>query len=330
MRAILQNGYGLPEQVLSLGEVTRPKPDENGVLVRVCATSVNTPDWAQTLGVPYMLRLAINGFFPPKNAVLGDDVSGIVEEVGTNVTDFRPGDKVFGSVGKAGFSKGTGGTFCEYAVTPADSLVKKPDSMSFEEAAGAVMSGVTALVAVRDAAKVKPGTNILINGASGGVGTFAVQFAKKMGATVTGVCSTKNVDLVKSLGADHVIDYTQEDYTEGKQKYDVILDNVLNHSFKESARVLKPDGFVIPNSVGTDRNKWFGAIPMFFIKPSNYPVVNCDTSRANLDAVAKMVDSGDVKVVIDKVFSLEDAPEAVAHMASRRARGLVIIKVSDT
>lgn len=331
MKAILQNGYGPPQQVLTMGQVLKPvltnsSKDHDDVLVRILATSVNTPDWAQTLGIPYMLRLGIAGLGKPKNVVLGSDVAGIVEE--SNSADFLPGDAVYGSLDKTGFSKGTNGSFCEYAIIPASRLVKKPPNVSFEQAAGAVMSGVVALQAIRDAAQAKPGQSILINGASGGIGTFAIQIAKIMGATVTGVCSGRNVELVKSLGADRVIDYEKQDFTEGEEQYDVILDNVLNHSFKESKRVLKPGGYVIPNSVGTDRGKWFGAIPSFFVKPSDYPTIECEPTRENLEAIGSMISSGDVKVIIDKVYSFEETPEAVARMASRRPRGNVIIQVS--
>ena len=330
MKAIFQNGYGPPIEVLSVGQAPKPilnKDDTHSVLVRVCATSVNTPDWVQTLGIPYILRLGIAGLGTPKNVVLGTDVAGVVEV--SNSSEFRPGDKVFGSMSKDGFSKGTNGSFCEYAVLSTDRLAKKPHNVSFEEAAGAVMSGVVALQAMRDAAQCEPGRSILVNGATGGIGTFAVQIAKNMGAKVTGVCSGKNVEFVKSLGADRVIDYETQDFTEGDATYDVILDNVLNHSFKESNRVLNPGGYVIPNSVGTDRGLWFGAITSFFVKPSSYPTVEFQPTRENLETIGRMIASGDVKVVIDKVYSFEDTPEAVARMASRRPRGQVIIRVSE-
>lgn len=330
MRAFVQNGYGTPQEVLTLQNIPKPTLDasnKNDVLVKVCATSVNTPDWAQTLGIPYVLRLGIAGFGKPKNVVLGSDVAGIVEE--SNSSDFVKGDKVFGSVDKKGFSKGTNGSFCEYTIVPADRLAKKPPNVSMVDAAGAVMSGIVALQAIRNAAQAGPGRHILINGASGSIGTFAVQMAKNMGATVTGVCSGRNTGFVKSLGADYVIDYEKEDYTEGNEKYDVIFDNVLNHSFKESKRVLKPGGYVIPNSLGTDRGKWFGAIPAFFAKPSSYPTVDDNPSRENLQAIGEMIASGDVKVIKDKVYSFDETPEAVARMASRRPRGNVIIRVSE-
>jgi len=192
---------------------------------------------------------------------------------------------------------------------------------------------------IRDGAKIKKGsTEILINGASGGVGSFAIQIAKADGAkTITAVCSGRNADLVKSLGADYVIDYTKEDYTDPSnsdgnnnrpKQYDVILDNVLNKSYRQSRQILKENGFVIPNSIGLDRGSWFGAIPMFLFKPSNYPAINCDVNRQNLQTIADLVESGKVKVIIDKVYSLDESPKAVEYMASRRARGQVVIRVS--
>jgi len=325
MRAVLQNGFGAPETVLSLREdVPRPVlQSDDEVLVRVVSASVNTPDWISVLGVPYVARLVIRA----RDRMIGTDVAGIVAAVGPDAEEhFRIGDEVFGSTWGV---KRASGTFAEYTVVKAGSVAKKPKSVSFDEAAGAVMSGVTAYQAIRDAAKPKPGTKILINGASGGVGTFAVQMAKAQGAVVTAVCSGRNADLVRSLGADRVIDYTREDYTRGNELYDVILDNVMNRSFKESAKVLNKNGFIIPNSVGVDRSKWFGAIPSFLFKPSNYPVVDCKTTRENLEEVATMIDSGKTIVVVDKVFPLKDASKAVAFMASHRARGQVIVHVSD-
>ena len=332
MKAILQNGYGPPEQVLSMGTIPKPHlhpEDSSRVLVKIHATSVNTPDWAQTLGIPYMLRLGMAGLGrSPHNVVLGSDVAGIVEE-SNNHELFAPGDKVFGCIHKTGFHKDTNGSFCQYAILSTHHLAKIPPNLSMEQAAGAVMSGVVALQAMRDVAQAKPGRSILINGASGGIGTFAVQIAKTLGSTVTGVCSGRNVDFVKSLGADQVIDYEKQDYTKGDETYDVILDNVLNHSFKESGRVLKPGGYIIPNSIGTDRGKWWGAIPSFIVKPSSYPTVDFQPTRENLEAIGKMIDSGDVQVVIDKVYPFEETPQAVARMASRRPRGQVIIRVSS-
>lgn len=320
MKAVIQNGFGAPEQVLSVREVPRPVPASDEVLVRVISAAVNTPDWVSTMGVPYVLRLA----FSSKNRIIGTDVSGVVEAVGSKVnSDFKPGDHVFGS------TDGTSsGAFAEYALAKATMLAKKPDTVSFDEAAGSVMSGVTALQTLRDGAKLKPGMSILINGASGAVGTFAVQMAKNKGATVTGVCSARNAELVKSLGADHVVDYTKEDYTASDAKYDVILDNVMNKPFRESRKALKKDGFIIPNSVGVDRGKWFGAIPSFVFKPRNYPAIDCKSTRENLEEVSKLVSSGDVQVVIDKTFELDGAASAVTLKGSHRARGQFIVRVA--
>ena len=224
MKAIVQDRYGAPQRVLKLEEVDRPPVGDDDVLIRVRATSVNTPDWITVAGVPYVLRLRF-GLRRPPTPVRGTDVAGVVEAVGDNVTDLQPGDDVFGSAWDDTLA--TRGTFAELAVVPAAKLIKKPTGLTFEEAGASGMSGLTAMIAMRDVGKVGPGTRVLINGASGGVGTFAVQIAKALGAEVTGVCSTPNLELVRSLGADHVIDYTQEDFTRGEQRYDVILDNVI-------------------------------------------------------------------------------------------------------
>ncbi len=332
MKAILQTTYGAPEQVLVAGELERPTPNAGEVLVRVRASSVNTPDCIGTLGVPYVLRPLVVGLTGPVSAVRGSDVAGVVEAVGSGVVDFAPGDEVFGSVWIAsGFARGAQGAFCEYTVVPAGQLAKKPANTSFEEAAGAVMSGVTTLQALRDVAELAPGARVLINGASGGLGTFAVQIAKAMGAVVTGVCSTRNVELVRSLGADHVIDYTQEDYTKGEARYDVIFDNVMNHPPAASAAVLAPGGRFIPNSVGD--NRWLGTLPQMayagLFKAKDWRTVEYRPVRANLEALAALLESGAVRVVVDRVYPLEQAGAAVAHMASRRARGKVVLQVGE-
>jgi NADPH:quinone reductase-like Zn-dependent oxidoreductase len=256
----------------------------------------------------------------------------VVEAVGENVTDFQPGDEVFGSMWDTTLA--STGTLAEFAVVPAAQLIRKPASLSFEEAAGSVMSGITALIIIRDVAKVGPGTRVLVNGASGGVGTFAVQIAKALGADVTGVCSTRNLELVRSLGADHVIDYTKEDYTRGEQRYDVILDNVMNHPPSATARVLTPTGMLIPNSVGT-KGGLFGSLPRIaraaLLGLGSTNVQTSDTTvvvnRENLGALATLLESGDVKVVIDKIFPLSEAAHAVAHMLGHHARGKVAITV---
>jgi NADPH:quinone reductase-like Zn-dependent oxidoreductase len=249
-----------------------------------------------------------------------------VEAVGENVTDLRPGDEVFGSSWTNALA--TSGTFAEVAVVPAAQLTRKPPGLTFEEAGASVMSGITALIAMRDVGKVAPGTRVLINGASGGVGTFAVQIAKALGAEVTGVCSTRNVELVRSLGAEHVIDYTQEDFTRGGRRYDVVLDNVLNHRPSATARLLTPTGTLIPNSVG-NTGGLFAALPRMAQAAvmRRASTVTCVVNRENLEALAALLESGAVKAVIDKIYPLSEAGRAVAHMLGHHARGKVAIAV---
>ena len=208
MKAIVQDRYGAPKQVLRLDEVDQPSVGDDDALIRVQATRVNTPDWVTVKGIPYILRLKL-GLRQPRTPVRGTDVAGVVEAIGKHVTDLKPGDEVFGS--SWADTLATVGTFAEFTVAPASKLIRKPARLTFEEAAASVMSGLTALIAMRDVGKVRPGTRVLINGASGAVGTFAVQIAKALGGEVTGVCSTQNLELVRSLGAEHVIDYTAED-----------------------------------------------------------------------------------------------------------------------
>jgi NADPH:quinone reductase-like Zn-dependent oxidoreductase len=329
VKAVIQNGYGAPEQVLRLGEVDPPAVGDDEALIRVRATSVNTPDWLTVTGVPYILRLRF-GLRGPRTPVRGTDVAGVVEAVGANVTDLRPGDEVFGS--SWADSLATPGTFAELTVAPASQLVEKPAGLSFEEAAASVMSGVTALIAIRDVGKVEQGTRVLVNGASGGVGTFAVQIARSLGAEVTGVCSTANLELVRSLGAEHVIDYTKEDFTRGERRYDVILDNVLNRRPSDSVRVLAPSGTFIPNSVG-NTGGLFAGLPragraaLMGRGSTSVKFVRCLMNRPNLEALAALLTSGEVKVVIDRTYPLDEAASAVARMLGHHARGKVVITV---
>jgi NADPH:quinone reductase-like Zn-dependent oxidoreductase len=329
MKAIVQKGYGAPEQVLTLAEVDRPPVGDDDVLVRMRATSVNTPDWITVAGVPYLLRLR-SGLRRPSTPVRGTDVAGVVEAAGTNVNHLQPGDEVFGSLWDTTLT--TSGTFAELTVAPASKLIKKPAGLTFEDAGASVMSGLTALIAVRDVGRVGPGTLVLINGASGGVGTLAVQIAKSLGAEVTGVCSTRNVEVVRSLGAEHVIDYTQEDFTHSERRYDVILDNVLNHPPSATAKVLTPTGRLIPNSIG-NTGGFFAGLPrmaraaLMGRGSTDVQFVTCVVSRENLAALAALLGPGDVKVVIDNVYPLGEAGSAVAHMLGHHARGKVVITV---
>ena len=329
MKAIVQEGYGAPERVLELKEVDRPSVGDDDVLIRVRATSVNTPDWITVAGVPYIIRLKF-GLRKPPTPVRGTDIAGVVEAVGKNVTDLQPGDEVFGSWWADTLA--TQGTFAEFTVGPASRLIKKPVGLTFEEAAASVMSGLTAMIAMRDVGRVGPGTRVLINGASGGVGTLAVQIAKALGAEVTGVCSTRNLELVRSLGADHVIDYTEEDFTRGERRYDVILDNVMNHWPSATARVLTSTGMLIPNSVGNTGGLFAGLLRMARAGvmgrgSTNVQFVTCVVNRENLDALGSLLEAGDVKVVIGKVYPLSEAAEAVAHMLGHHAIGKVVIAV---
>jgi NADPH:quinone reductase-like Zn-dependent oxidoreductase len=329
MKAVVQQRYGDPERVLKLEHVDRPSAGDDDVLVRVRATSVNTPDWLTVTGVPYVLRLT-SGLRRPRTRVRGTDVAGVVEAVGNNAADLQPGDEVFGSTW--GGANSTPGTFAEYTAVPASQLIKKPAGLTFEDAAASVMSGVTALIAVRDVGGVGSGTRVLINGASGGVGTLAVQIAKALGAEVTGVSSTGNLDLLRSLGADHVVDYTKEDFTRSERRYDVILDNVLNHPPSNTARVLTPAGILIPNSVGNTGGLFAGLPRMAKATlmgrgSTDVRFVKCLVNDENLHSLAELLESGDVKVVIDKVYPLDEAASAVAHMLGHHARGKVAIAV---
>ncbi|HVS81997.1 MAG TPA: NAD(P)-dependent alcohol dehydrogenase, partial [Pyrinomonadaceae bacterium] len=250
MKAVVYTDYGPPD-VLEIRDIKKPVPNDDQVLVKVRATSVNPYDWHFIRGTPYIMRAMMVGLRKPTDPRLGVDYSGTVEAVGKNVTQFKPGDEVFG---------GRGGAFAEYVCARADrSITLKPANVSFEQAASVSIAGLTALQGLRDAGHVQPGQKVLINGASGGVGTFAVQIAKTLGADVTGVCSTRNLDLVRSLGADHVIDYTKEDFTKSDQHYDVILDNVGTQPLSGFRRVLTPKGIcVMIGGGGPNEGKWVG------------------------------------------------------------------------
>ena len=255
MKAIAQDMYGSPDDVLELRDIGIPVITDNDVLVRVRAAAVNPPDWAGVTGVPYIARIA-TGLRKPRNGVRGSDVAGTVAAAGTNVQDLRVGDEVLGS---------GAGTFAEYAVASGTNLVRKPATVTFEQAAAVPMSGLTALQALRDQGHVQPGQKVLINGAGGGIGTFAVQIAKTLGAEVTGVCSTTKVDLVRSIGADHVIDYTTEDFTRGDQRYDFILDNVLNHSLSRLLHAMKPKGTLVANG-GQFYKRWIAGTGVILVQ----------------------------------------------------------------
>jgi NADPH:quinone reductase-like Zn-dependent oxidoreductase len=330
MQAILQHGYGAPRDVLHLAQVPRPSPGDGEVLIRVRATSVNTPDWATVAGEPSIFRLGI-GLRRPRQRVRGSDVAGIVEAIGARVTGLRPGDEVFGSLWGS-TAKTSTGTFAEYAVVPESQVVRKPGALSFADAAASAMTGLTALLAMRDIGQAGEGSRVLVNGASGGVGTMAVQIAAALGAEVTGVCGPGNAELVRSLGAARVIDYTAEDFTRDRQRYDVILDNVLNRPPSATARLLAPRGVFIPNSIG-NTGGLLAALPRIArsmltgLGSTTVKTATLSVNRENLDALAGLLESGAVRVVVGKTYSLDRAADAVAHMLGHHARGKIAITV---
>src|SRR6266436_7614650 len=325
MKAIVYCDYGLAN--LKLEEVEKPLPNDDQILVRVRAASVNPYDWHFVEGTPYVVRAMGVGLRKPKDTRLGVDYAGTVEAVGKNVTQFKPGDEVFG---------GRGGAFAQYVCPRATRAVAlKPANVSFEEAASVNIAAITALQALRDKGKVQPGQKVLINGASGGVGTFAVQIAKSLGADVTGVCSTRNVDLVKSLGADHVIDYTKEDFTKGAERYDVMLDNVGNHSLSECRGVLTPNGkYVLIGGGGANEQGLLGGLgkalwAMLFSKFVNQQMgmMMADPSQKDLTILGDMMQSGKLNAVINRTYKLSEVPEAIRYLEEGHARGKVIITV---
>lgn len=316
MKAIVQNDYGSSD-VLKLADIEKPDVKEKEVLVKVHAASIHSGDYFGMRGDPFIARFAV-GFPKPKNYIPGFDVSGIVEEVGPKVTRLQPGDEVFGAPGSG---------CAEYVAAAEDKFVKKPNNLSFEEAAGVPTSCVTALMGIRDVGKVKQGQRVLINGASGGVGTFAIQIAKSLGACVAGVCSARNADMVRSIGADHVIDYTSEDFTKSTERYDLILDNVANHSFTEYRHVLSPTGAFIPNSGHAGMGFILKAfILSIFLRRQKTPFVAIPKNKHLLD-LQKLLETGKIKTVIDKTYPLKHTPEAMQYVGEGHARGKVVIKI---
>lgn len=328
MRAVVQHRYGPPE-VLALEEIHRPLIGDDDVLIRVQAAGVSYPDGVITSGVPYLLRL-IAGLRRPRHGVRGTEVAGTVAAVGARVGDLRPGDAVFGWCGRSA----DGGGFAEYARAPRRLIVPKPATLSFEQAAALPVSGVTALQAVRDWAQVQPGQAVLINGAAGGVGTFAVQIAKALGAEVTGVCGTRNIDLVRSLGADAVIDYTREDFTQGTRRYDVILDvpHFATHSLAACRRVLAPQGTLVPAS--NTRNRWVGGfsrvLPARLLAPfvsQRLIAPEMAPNQADLVTLTELIEAGKVRPVIDRTYPLNEVPEAIRYLQQGHAHGKIVIIV---
>ena len=325
MKAVVHCEYGTPE-VLEVKEIEKPTPDDLQLLVHVRAASVNPLDGHMMRGM-LLARLMGNGLRKPKDTRIGVDYSGVVEAVGKNVTQYKVGDEVFG---------GRNGALAQYVCARADrGVALKPANITFEEAAGIPVAAITALQGLRDIGHVQAGQKVLVNGASGGVGTFAVQIAKSLGADVTGVCSTRNVDLVKSLGADHVIDYTKEDFTKSAERYDVMLDNVGNHSLSECKGVLTPTGkYVLIGGGGASDQGFLGGLgkalwAMVFSKFVNQQMgmMMADANQKDLTVLADMMQTGKLKPVIDRTYKLEQVPDAIRYVEQGHARGKVVITV---
>jgi NADPH:quinone reductase-like Zn-dependent oxidoreductase len=319
MKAIVQDRYG-PTDVLETRDIDRPEIGDSEVLVRVHAASVHLGDWILMTGTPFVMRFA-TGVRKPKNPVPGTDVAGTVEAVGRDVQRLRPGDEVFGWCA---------GAFAEYARAPEDNFLRKPANLTFEQAAAIGVSATTALQLLRDEGNVRPGQKVLINGASGGVGTFAVQIAKAFGAEVTGVASTRNLDLLRSIGADHVVDYTVDDFTSAAARYDFILDNVGNHSMSDTRRALTARGTLASNGGGHSGGKLARtirtAIVSMFVRQQGKPSVKTQ-NRADLIALRELVETGSIAPVIDGTYPLHETPKAIGHVAAGHARGTVVITV---
>ena len=314
MKAIVQNAYGSPD-VLKLKEVTKPVVKENEVMVSVIAAGLNAGDIFSMRGSPWLARFSV-GFPKPKDYILGWDMAGSVQAVGKTVTQFKPGDEVFATCGS---------TLAEYVCVAEDKLAMKPTNLTFEQASAVPSAAITALQGLRDAGKLRTGQKVLINGASGGVGTFAVQIAKAFGAEVTGVCSTKNLEMVLSIGADHVIDYTKEDFTKSGQSYDLILDNVANHSFSDLRRALTPQGIVIPNSGHGGMGYVIKAFLLSpFMRQQGSPFV-AKPNNKDLVILKELIESGKITPVMDKTYPLSDTPEAFRYLEEEHARGKVVI-----
>ncbi|MET0233549.1 MAG: NAD(P)-dependent alcohol dehydrogenase [Kibdelosporangium sp.] len=331
MKAIVQDKYGAPD-VLEFKVVEKPVAAEGEVLVRVHAAALNAYDWHAMRGDPYVARLMLPSVFGlggPKKKIRGRDFAGRVESAGQGVTRFRAGDEVFGDLGFAS------GTFAEYVSVPDGQVEPKPANLTFEEAAAVPLAGNTALMGLRDVAQVQPGHEVLINGASGGVGTFAVQIAKSFGAHVTAVCSGRNVDLVRSIGADHVIDYTSADFVHDARRYDVVFDLVGNRSLTDLRRVLTPAGTLVLSGGGESRGgSLVGPVGLLvrsqllapFARQRLLRLVEAP-SRANLATLRELIESGEVTPVIDRTYPLSDVPEAIRYLEAEHARAKVVIVV---
>jgi NADPH:quinone reductase-like Zn-dependent oxidoreductase len=327
MKAIVQDRYGSPD-VLQLKQIDPPAPADNEVLVRVHAAALNAYDWHVMRGDPYLARLSF-GLARPKRKIRGRDFAGRVEAVGRDVTRLRAGDEVYGDLAAAN------GAFAEYACLPDKLVEPKPANLTFAQAAAIPLAANTALICLRDGARVQAGQHVLINGASGGVGTFAVQIAKAFGAEVTGVCSTRNVDLIRSIGADHVIDYTRDDFTRAATRYHVVLDLVGNRSLSDCRRVLTPTGTLVLSGGGeSNGGSLFGPLGLLMRGRAVAPFVRhrlvapmAAPGRETLAALRSLAESGKITPIIDRTYPLSDVPEAIRYLETEHARAKVVITV---
>lgn len=323
MQAMVQDDYGSPD-VLKLEEIERPVPQAHEVLVQVHASSVNAGDWHLMRGTPFLVRLLFGGLLKPNIRTLGADVAGRVVAVGEGVTQFKPGDDVFGNVSDCGM-----GAFADYVCAPESALVLKPTAVSFTKAAAVPAAAIAALQALRDNGKVQPGQTVLINGASGGVGSFAVQIAKAFGADVTGVCSTAKMDMVQSLGADHVVDYAQTDVTQLDQPYDLVIDAAAYRSFCDFLPIVKPGGTYVV--VGGATAPFFQAMLLgpWVAKLRNRQIESLamKVSHDDLITVKELMATGKIAPFIDRSYSLQDVPDAIRYMESRQVRGKIVVTV---
>lgn len=324
MKGLIQIGFGAPADVLEFQDVEKPKVEDDEVLVHVRAASIHFGDFYAIRGLPKAMRVLFRSM-RARNGVVGTDIAGTVEAVGGRVRDLRPGDDVFGTAK---------GAFAESAAAKADLVALKPANVTFEQASAIGVSAFTALQAIRDQGSLQDGQAVLITGASGGVGSFAVQIARSMGGVVTAVCSTRNAELVRSIGADHVIDYTKDDYTQGGPEFDLIVDSIGDHSLKDTRRAVKPNGTVIPNGAGPPSG-WFGglgrplkaAIVSLFVKRQGSPFVSKE-NKEDLATLTELVAKGEVVPVIDRTYPFDEAIEAISHVGEGHTRGTTVITMN--
>ncbi len=335
MKAIVQGKYGSPDEVLQLREINKPVAGDDEVLVRVRAASVHPDVWHVLTGLPYVLRLMGAGLCKPKNPVPGTDVAGIVESVGKDVTRFQPGDQVFGETIR-GYQWTNGGAYAEYATAPEYALALKPANVTFEQAAAVPTSALIALPALRGEGKIQAGQKILVNGAGGGVGAVAVQLARAFGAHVTGVDSTEKLDMIQALGADHVIDYTRDDFTRRDERYDLIFDIPGNHPLSDCRRALTPEGTYVligHDNYGDGMRRWVGLLPRMFKLMAMSPFISqlpnvrlsMPDKKESMVLLKEFLEAGKLTPVIDRTYPLNEVPEAMRYLQGGRARGKIII-----